>query len=236
MLFNALHPRGNDVTIHPGHLVVEDHGIDSVREIQLEPFVPAGSLQNFIAVAFEQYLAADEPIPVIVNAETCCFRPRHHCFTSPVRPGLISFRRALRSWKGQSLVRWRLTDLTTAGVYFQITNVHSPASYPGAQDRGSLATVGRRFIGNRFTVSRTGGTGVQCFGFRDRTGNSDANRPGSMGRRWNCRSAPGAGRKLHCQKRGEITRYSSPARLDLASPGLIPTSASVAGRLQRGSG
>jgi hypothetical protein len=38
-----------------------------------------------------------------------------------------------------------------------------------------------------------------------------------------------AGRKLHCQKRGEITRYSSPARLDLASPGLIPTSASVAG-------
>jgi hypothetical protein len=31
-----------------------------------------------------------------------------------------------------------------------------------------------------------------------------------------------AGRKLHCQKRGEITRYSSPARLDLASPGLIP--------------
>jgi hypothetical protein len=37
-----------------------------------------------------------------------------------------------------------------------------------------------------------------------------------------------AGRKLHCQKRGEITRYSSPARLDLASPGLIPASASVA--------
>jgi hypothetical protein len=44
----------------------------------------------------------------------------------------------------------------------------------------------------------------------------------------------GAGRKLHCQKRGEITRYCSPARLDLASPGLIPTYASVAGRLQRG--
>ena len=43
-------------------------------------------------------------------------------------------------------------------------------------------------------------------------------------------------RKLRCQKRGEITRYSSPARLDLASPGLTPTYASLAGRLQRGSG
>jgi hypothetical protein len=46
----------------------------------------------------------------------------------------------------------------------------------------------------------------------------------------------GAGRKLHCQKRGEITRYSPPARLDLASPGVIPTSASAAERPQRGSG
>ena len=46
----------------------------------------------------------------------------------------------------------------------------------------------------------------------------------------------GTGRKLHCQKRGEITRYSSPARLDLASPGAIPTSASAAERPQRGSG
>jgi hypothetical protein len=46
----------------------------------------------------------------------------------------------------------------------------------------------------------------------------------------------GTGRKLHCQKRGESKTLSFPARLDLASPGAIPTSASAAERPQRRSG
>ena len=46
-------------------------------------------------------------------------------------------------------MKWRLNDLTTAGVYFQITNVHWRASYPRAQDRGSrIAEVESRKSGD----------------------------------------------------------------------------------------
>src|ERR1017187_5219005 len=66
-------------------LVVEDHRVHRVRAKQLQPFLPASRLQDFIAVVFEQHLAADEPIPVVVNAENCCFQPRHHSFHIPSR-------------------------------------------------------------------------------------------------------------------------------------------------------
>src|SRR2546421_2375903 len=39
-------------------------------------------LENFIAAVFEQHLATDEPVPVVVNAENCCFQPRHDCSRS----------------------------------------------------------------------------------------------------------------------------------------------------------
>src|SRR5216684_6245714 len=120
MWLSPLHLRGNHVPVHPGHLVVEDHPVYRMREEQPQSFVPTGRLQDFVAVVFEQHLAADEPTPLVVNAENCCFWPRDHCLhiSSSARVGFFRRRTSVRGSRS-CVVKWWRTDLTTAGTGFQ---------------------------------------------------------------------------------------------------------------------
>ena len=83
-------------------------------------------------------------------------------------------------------------------------------------------TVGSAPAENRFTVSRTGGKGVQCCGFRDRTGNSDSIGLVLWGGGGIAVQRPGRAEATLPEARRDDT-LPSPQRLDLASLGLIPT-------------
>ncbi len=78
MGLGALHLLRDHVPLHSGHLVVENDGVHGMRSEQFQAFVPAAGLQDFIAVVFEKHFAANEPIPVVIDAENC-FQPRHDC-------------------------------------------------------------------------------------------------------------------------------------------------------------
>src|SRR5216683_493097 len=98
--FNAspLHLHRNYVPIHTGHLIVEDHRIHRVRSEQLQPLVPASRFQNFIAILFEQHLAADESISMVVDAKDCWFQLKHLCSQSN-SARTVSISCALPGWK-----------------------------------------------------------------------------------------------------------------------------------------
>src|ERR1700732_1064577 len=120
MRLSPLHLRGNHVPVHPGHLIVENHRVHRMRAEQPQSFGSTGRLQDFIAVVFEQHLAADELTPLVVNAENCCFQPRDHCLyiSSSARVGFF-YRRTSARGSRSCVVKWWRTDWTTAGTCFQ---------------------------------------------------------------------------------------------------------------------
>src|SRR5271165_4657562 len=100
-----------------------------MREEQPQSFVPAGRDKNLIAVAFEQHLTADEPTPVVVNAENCCFQTRgHYLRTSPVRPVFSFSEGHCGPWKDpKCVVKWRANRFDYFGNV--LSNYERPLGY-----------------------------------------------------------------------------------------------------------
>src|SRR5438309_11637634 len=107
MRLGTLRLRGNHVAAHARHLLVDDHRVHRAREEQLQPFVAPGRFQNFIAVAFEQHLAADKPLQWSSMQRIVVFSRGITVGTSPVRPGAVSFKWLVGAWKNRSAVKWR---------------------------------------------------------------------------------------------------------------------------------
>src|ERR1700676_1436408 len=107
-----------------------------MRAEQPQSFGSTGRLQDFIAVVFEQHLAADELTPLVVNAENCCFQPRDHCLyiSSSARVGFFYRRTSVRGSRSCVVSGGELIG-PQRELAFKITNVHSGASYQAGMGR-----------------------------------------------------------------------------------------------------
>ena len=143
MWLGTLHLCGNHIPILPGHLVIEDHGIHRMREEQPQSFIPTGRFEDGIAVALKQHLAADEPTPVVVDAENCRLKARVHglYISSSARVRLLQT--AVRSMEGAKLrseVVGKLIGLLRE-CSFKLRTSTRGASYPRAHDEAHVHVV-----------------------------------------------------------------------------------------------